>query len=116
MTKQEYNGWTNYETWAVQLWLDNDDGSQSYWHDQALAELEHADGGLSAHAKLTGREIFTAEERATLALSRSLKEHHESALPDSAGFSADLLNAAMSEVNWHEIASHLVGEAKSATA
>ena len=21
---QEYNGWTNYETWNVALWLDND--------------------------------------------------------------------------------------------
>ena len=23
MTKQEYNGWTNYETWNYKLWLDN---------------------------------------------------------------------------------------------
>ena len=112
MTKQEYNGWTNYETWAVKLWIDNDEGSQGYWHDQAKAELEHADGGLSAYAKLTGREIFTTEERATLALSNTLKAHHEEALPEMEGFAADLLNAAMSEVNWHEIAASLVDDAK----
>ena len=22
-----YNGWTNYETWAVKLWMDNEEGS-----------------------------------------------------------------------------------------
>ena len=23
---QEYNGWTNYETWNVALWINNDEG------------------------------------------------------------------------------------------
>ncbi|NER31140.1 MAG: hypothetical protein F6J89_26845 [Symploca sp. SIO1C4] len=27
---QTYNGWTNYETWAVALWIDNDYGSHQY--------------------------------------------------------------------------------------
>ena len=31
-----YNGWTNYETWAVALWIGNEPGSYEYWeHDQA---------------------------------------------------------------------------------
>ena len=112
MTKQECNGWTNYETWTVKLWIDNDDGSQSYWLDQAKSEIEHADSGLSAYAKLTGREIFTTEERATLALANALKDHHEEGLPEMEGFAADLLNAAMREVNWHEIAASLIADAK----
>lgn len=26
MNNQEYNGWTNYETWNVALWIGNDEG------------------------------------------------------------------------------------------
>ena len=101
MTRKEYNGWTNYETWVVNLWIGNDQGSSNYWHDQAVAELEHAQADAS----------FTKWERATLALADALKEHHELALPEVQGFAADLLGAAMSEVNWHEIAGAMVDEA-----
>lgn len=36
---EKYNGWTNYETWNVKLWQDND-GIDSYW-------IERAEDGLS---------------------------------------------------------------------
>ena len=26
LTDTEYNGWENYETWNVALWIDNDEG------------------------------------------------------------------------------------------
>ena len=28
LTDQTYNGWTNYETWNVVLWIQNDEGIQ----------------------------------------------------------------------------------------
>ncbi len=106
MTKNEYNGWTNYETWVVNLWLDNDEGSQRYWAEEASQALENA----------TASEHSSKEEEAIFALSNQLKEQHEEGLPELQGFASDLLNAAMSEVNWHEIAKGLVDAAKEETA
>jgi len=95
MTNKNYNGWHNYETWAIALWLDNEESSQSYWQSEAESALARADGDA---------------DQATFALENAIKEQHEEALPELQGFAADLLNAAMSEVNWREIARHLVDE------
>jgi hypothetical protein len=27
----EYSGWHNYETWVVNLWMNNERGQQDYW-------------------------------------------------------------------------------------
>jgi hypothetical protein len=29
--KKTYNGWPNYETWNVMLWMDNDEGMYRYY-------------------------------------------------------------------------------------
>ena len=116
MTKNEYNGWTNYETWVVSLWMDNEQPTQEYWAEKAREALLKANDTPSANYRMTGVEPFTVEERAALALDDILKEEHESALPELEGFASDLLSAAMSEVNWHEIATHLVAAAKESLA
>ena len=103
MTTKTYNGWTNYETWAVALWLDNDEQSQGYWRDMARECLESAKDKPS--------EVLTVAEDAAYMLADRLKDDHEEALPEVTGFASDLLNAAMSEVNWQEIAKGFVSEA-----
>ncbi len=107
-TDKTYNGWTNYETWAIALWLDNDEQSQGYWREQASFLV--SESGLAAHRPRTVAS-FTDAEVASYALAEQLKENHEQALPEIQGFASDLLNAAMSEVNWHEIAKAFVAEA-----
>jgi hypothetical protein len=118
MTKNEHNGWYNYETWLANLWMDNDEGSQSYWAEQAAQALADAKDTPSANFWLTGTEPFTTEERAVLELEKQLKDEFEEANPvgDRADVWADLMNAALSEVNWHEIAKGLIEAAKEATA
>lgn len=101
MTKNEYNGWFNYETWVVNLWMDNEQGSQEFWREQADYALRHA---------ARSYESQTQEQAATCQLADTLKAQHEETLPELTGFAADLLSAAMSEVNWYEIAEHLITE------
>jgi len=103
MNYKEYNGWTNYETWVVNLWMDNEEGSYRYWREQAEEAWESA---------LEDRRYpnQTQAESAKCQLADRLKAEHEESAPELEGVFADLLNAAMSEVNWYEIAEHMIDE------
>ena len=82
MSNETYNGWKNYETWCVNLWIDNDDGLNLY-----LAEIIQ-DESASLYDK-----------------SESLKEivNDINPLLDGASMFTDLLNGALSMVDWREI-------------
>ena len=50
IAEQTYNGWTNYETWNVALWLQNDPGlydlAREYFTYDVLAEVLYLEFGL----------------------------------------------------------------------
>lgn len=96
-----YNGWTNYETWCVHLWLTNDEGK--YNHCRELARQASAE---APECEQVRRRVWTVEEAKKFSLADRLKEFIEEMNPlaDGASMFTDLLNAAISEVNWHEIA------------
>jgi hypothetical protein len=84
----DYNGWTNRETWLVNLWLDNDK-SQRYFITAA--------GALSVSD-----------------LAAALEDYYASTLPElPAGLYADLLAGAVARINWREIAQKLSDDIKS---
>lgn len=85
-TDTSYNGWVNYETWVVKLWIDNEQYDQERWLEAAK----------------------TAESTRTLA--DQMKDEYEEATPETVGVWSDLLSAALGEVNWFEIAEHLQEE------
>lgn len=109
MTKKEYNGWTNYETWNVKLWMDNDEGSHRHWTDQA-EQLVQRDADDAAD-KLA--ELLEAEHDEIV---NNLLEGNDNTGDMSSSWVADILKAAMQEVNWSEIAESLVEDAKDALA
>ena len=83
-----YNGWSNYETWNVALWIDNEPGT----YDE--------------------RRELARRARSVSDLANSLKAWVEEMAPDlGASMFADLLGAALSEVDWSEIADHWYEEA-----
>lgn len=79
MDKREYNGWYNYETWLLNL-----------WYGDYLQDIANEEGSLDAdQIETIVTEMLADEGR----------------LPES-GFAADIMNAALHQVNWEELASH----------
>ncbi len=97
MERKEYNGWTNYETWLINLWMSNDEGSDSYYREIAEEIIKGADEQDEATDELAQRIQDEHEERAEGATGAN-------------GWISDLVNAALSEVDWREIAQHYVDD------
>lgn len=94
-----YNGWTNYETWAVSLWIDNTEYHHLHWREMAQTAWDQATGG----------KIFTRAEQARFSLAEQLKGWVEVLAPNlPPSMYSDLLNAAISEVDWQEIAENML--------
>lgn len=84
MADQEYNGWRNYPTWCIKLWIDNDQGFQQVVMDAAEA------AALQPYPNAT--------------LQDALKEMVEELCQLPSGMAADLLGWAIEEADWFGIA------------
>lgn len=96
-----YNGWTNYETWIVKLWMDNEETTQYFfWRDVSFGVWNSA----------IETETATRSEHARHELAEVLKEEYEHELPELAGPYRDLVGAALTRVDWFQIADSLLDE------
>ena len=98
MTNKEYNGWYNWETWCVNLWMDNDQGSHEMWREVARESID-ADEGTN---------WFYFEDRLKDYLDYLQEDLHNNGI--ASGLVHDLLGGAISEVNTREIAMHWVAD------
>lgn len=75
-----YNGWTNKETWLVNLWLG----------DYFLECAEYGDCIDRDYIESMIEEMFSSQFAA----------------PDCVGLITDLLNCALGSINYHELEEH----------
>ena len=98
---KKYNGWTNYETWVVNLWISNEQSTYCYWREQARMHRENA-----RECSQVQGGIWTECKAATFNLADQLKEEitEGGASRVEPSMYSDLVLAALGEVNWEEIA------------
>lgn len=90
-----YNGWTNYQTWVVNLWLTNDSASVDRLNEMAYDCLTQASGDIV---------------NATYQLAKCIEDDHDEFMPETTGVYADLLGHALRCVDWREIARHVIND------
>ena len=84
-----YNGYSNYETWCVNLWLDNDEGLYREFQDRIRK-------GISVYD-----------------LSKMIQELVEEGNPiTTTSFYSDLMNSAIKNVEFYEIAENMLEDYK----
>ena len=81
----KYNGWSTYETWLVNLWIQNDQALHAALHDEVMSAENLYDAREILKAWIDNEYDMYIEERGH-------------------GLFQDLLKGALSEVNWYEIA------------
>lgn len=95
-----YNGWRNVETWRVQLHLANDEQT-------AAMVAEVAESYVVCHEP----QQAAAEWFRWFVTTRALPDG-ESRPDNWAQFSADVVQAALSRVDWEQIAAHWLEAAR----
>lgn len=101
----KYNGWTNYETWLIKLWMDNEQGSNEYWEEMALECMTDA---IDDESDAEG-----VKDSARNDLAERIQNEHETFVDEllpKAGFATDLMSASLGRVDWREIAEHYVDD------
>ena len=103
---KNYNGWSNYETWCVHLWMTNEEGTYRYWREEASRCRKEARSCPNVRDGIWTVEIA---ERAELA--EQMRDEVVDASPiEGASLFSDLMNAALSEVDWREVAEAFLEE------
>lgn len=90
---ERYNGWTNYETWRINLELfDGLDASDYIDEDDVTEDKDDAERQLAAILEEMADEMIREE------------------CPSERGLAYDLAQSFLQKVNWREIAEHKIDD------
>ena len=102
MNKKEYNGWYNYETWNFALWFNPEDFAE---------EME----SIVENYEAPTISFLSSEDRQVNQFSDFLQAWFEDYLEETlvpfpwSGIAGDLLNSAVSEINFDDISKNWMG-------
>ena len=103
MTKDTtYNGWVNYETWIVNLWITNDEDASKQL-DQILT-ISSYDSSITPQRKADKLRLLVQDWMYDY-IRLGLNVDQSQRLNEN-GMFIDLLKAAVDNVNWDEIIDH----------
>ena len=104
MCNKEYNGYTNYETWCVSLWIDN----ELLWY-QDINNLALECWGNAEDSNDYGF-FRSRQDNAIQDLEKNIKDYIEenNQLISEASLYSDMLGSAFDNVNWQEIAENWI--------
>lgn len=106
MSENGYQGYTNYETWNVALWIGNEQGSYLHWQERA-EELKEQVAGFD----LVYHGVWTEQQALRYTLADEIKaEMSTHPLADDATMYSDILTNALGRVDWHEVADSVLEE------
>ena len=108
----EYNGWTNRETWAVMLYINNDEYMQETATEYAQTAADEHSGEEWDGISPIGCLAETIEEWITTLLDfRAYREEFGSEMSDGLQSMRDDIGS-LYRVNWREIAESLLSDIK----
>ena len=107
MTQEDktYNGWTNWETWVTNLWIDNDG-----YAGGSLGVSEEADRivkGKLDNDDALGDATSELADWLKDTIDNDLREHNGTV----AGLLSDIVNDFIKTVDWRDIAEHYCKDA-----
>lgn len=88
MTGQEYNGWTNWETWITALWI-----SEGLISEESIRDAVREHDGDSYAVGQWARDMV---------------EEYAGEIIEGAGLVSDLVSGCLGSVDWYSIGSHMV--------
>jgi len=101
---EKYNGWQNYETWLCKLWMDNDQGVDEFMGELAQEKWDDAEpNSYSTRSQAARHEM-------RLSLEEWIPVNMVPEYDEMTGFAADLVQAALSTVDYREIADSILSE------